>query len=151
MATAQVKVQYVNPPKMGKKNGSIKTPDNQIYGVPPNLLPQFQAGGTYQIEYNSREFNGQWYKTVAGVTPVAAPVPSSNAGGGSAAPKWDDATPERIFVCGAINAAIEGGVIGFDQATIENAVRTLRNVWANTFGNKAVEQAKGELNDEIPF
>lgn len=135
---------------MGKRNGSIKTPENFIYGVPPNLLSQFQPGGTYNIEYNVRDFNGQTYKTVASVTPVAAPVPTGNTGSGSAS-KWDDATPERIFVCGAINAGIQSGALNFDQTVIENAVRALRNVWANTFGNKTIERSREEMSDLIPY
>lgn len=156
MATAQVRVSFVNPVKPGKKNGSIKTADNQVYGVPPHMLGQFQEGATYSIEYEQHQWQGNWYKTVQKVTPIAGP--SDNVVRGKFG-QTDDKTAERIFVCGLLNSAVENGQIRIDdQAMLQNAVMICRTVWANTFGDLSSTRQQlqqqtisQELNDEVPF
>lgn len=62
MPTATIEVQFVNPPKPGKKQGSVKTVSGEYYGVDPTQLGQFQPGSTYTIEYETRVFNGKEYR-----------------------------------------------------------------------------------------
>lgn len=132
MGQAQVKVKYVNPPKPGKVNGSIKDITDDMYGVPPNLLATFQQGATYNIEFSERVFNGARYKTVTRADLIAAPEPTVE-NGGKYAPK-DQQTAERIFVCGALNAAIQGGHVELSDVTLSNVVNVLRSVWKHTLG-----------------
>lgn len=148
MGQATVEVKYVNPPKQGKVNGSIKDATGQMYGVPPHLLPTFQQGATYNIDYSERNFNGAQYRTVTTAVLTAPP----QASGGSYAGKYgktDDATAERIFVCGALNAAIQGGHVEISSAVIGNVVNMLRLVWSETFG--AGPKKNADMNDDIPF
>lgn len=155
MTAATINVKYVNQPGPGKKNGTIKTPEGVMYLVPPHMLKQFTPGGRYDIQYSEHPFNGKNYMTVTHIVPVGnAPAPS---GGGGSYGRTDDATAERIFVCGALNAAIQAGQVTVND--VAPAVRNLRAAWAVTFGGKVTPtQAastqtppRGDMDDEIPF
>lgn len=144
---ANIQVKFVNEPREGRKNGTIKTEDDELYGVPPQKLGMFQPGGRYQIEYSTRSWKGQDYKTVISANLLAPP--STNSGGGGKYGRTDDATAERIFVCGALNAAIQGGHVELSSATLGNVVNMLRQVWSETFG---VPQKNADMDgDQIPF
>jgi hypothetical protein len=147
MGQARITVKYVNAVKPGKKNGSIKGTDEDIYGVPPHMLANFQQGATYTIDYSERVFNGQTYKTVTTSQMVSA-APTEGSGGGKYAPVGD-ATAERIFVCGALNAAISGGHVELSDATLSNVVNVLRSVWSHTLG--AAKKNDDMDGDSIPF
>lgn len=54
-----IKVQYVNQPKSAKGPGSVKTDNGVYYKVWKDLLPQFENGKTYEIEYDTEQYNGQ--------------------------------------------------------------------------------------------
>jgi hypothetical protein len=90
---AIINVKYVNQPKEGKKQGSIKTDDGRFFGVYPELLGSFSAG-TYEIEFKSRDFNGKTYHTVTSAKPVAAPPSSGN--GASARSNGTGSTSDQI-------------------------------------------------------
>ncbi len=149
---ARISVSFVNPPKAGKTNGSIKTRDDQMYGVKPDMLGLFQPKGTYDIEFSERQFNGQTYKTVTSVKKVEdAPQATTGTGGGRYG-ATDDKTAERIFVCGALNAAIQGGHIEMSSAYIGNMVEMLRLVWSETFGADGKPAKNADMDgDSIPF
>lgn len=149
MGQSSITVRYVNSPKAGKKNGSIKGIHDDIYGVPPHMLGNFQPGATYTIDYSVRSFNGQEYKTVTTAV-MASPPPQEGSGGGKYGNK-DDATAERIFVCGALNAAISGGHAELSEAFLCNVVNMLRGVWAETLGRPAAAKKNDDMNDEVPF
>jgi len=65
MNTATIKVQYVNAPKSPKGPGSVKTEDGVYYKVWPKAkeggatLSQFEAGRTYEIEFDTEQYNGR--------------------------------------------------------------------------------------------
>ncbi len=146
MGQAIVEVKYVNPPKQGKQNGSIKDITGQMYGVPPHMLATFQQGATYTIDYSSRRFNGAEYHTVT--TAVLTAPPQAQSSGAGKYGKTDDTTAERIFVCGALNAAISGGHVELSDATLSNVVNMLRLVWSETFGKV---KKNADMDDDIPF
>ena len=133
MPTATITVKWVNQPKPGKKKGSIKTADDQIFGVWADKLGNFQQNGIYDIEYDTEDWNGQTYKTIKSA--ALKGQASRPMGRGPMAPRetsMKDA--ERMFVCSLINAAIQAGKVEFTGASLETAVNGLRRVWANTFG-----------------
>lgn len=147
MPQAKIVVRYVNEVKPGKKNGSIKGTDDEIYGVPPHMLGNFQPRGTYTIDYSERVFNGQTYKTVTAFQMVSPP--SQEASGGGKYGNKDDATAERIFVCGALNAHISSGQAEMSAAHIGNIVNILRDVWRTEM---AVPAKNADMDgDTIPF
>lgn len=55
MQTAEITVAYVNPPKPGKKSGSVKSTDGVSYWGPPAALAQYDVGETYMIQYETNE------------------------------------------------------------------------------------------------
>ncbi len=148
--TERIQVKYVNPPKPGKTNGSIKTPDDQMYGVKPDMLGLFQPNGTYDVEFSERQFNGQTYKTVTSVKKVQDAPPAQPAGN-SKYGTTDDKTAERIFVCGALNAMIAGGHVEVSQVYISNVVNVLRASWAETFGAHEKAPNADMDGDGIPY
>jgi hypothetical protein len=147
MGQARITVKYVNAVKPGKKNGSIKGTDEDIYGVPPHMLANFQQGATYTIDYSERVFNGQTYKTVTTSQMVSA-APTEGSGGGKYAPVGD-ATAERIFVCGALNAHISSGQAEISAAYIGNVVNILREVWRTEMATPSKNADMGE--ESIPY
>ncbi len=132
----RIDVSFINPPKPGKKNGSIKTKDDVIYGVKPDMLSLFEQRGIYDIEFSTTKFNNQDYKTVTSVQRVQeAPKPSAASAGSSGKySATDDRIAERIFVCGALNASISGGHVDLNTEHLTNLVNILRLVWDDTFG-----------------
>jgi len=148
MPSATINVQYVNPPKPGKKEGSVKTVNGEYYGVKPAMLSQFAPGGTYTVEYDTRMWNNKEFKTVTTITSAQAPAPGSGGGGQYGAK--DDTTAERIFVQGILQAFITAGKIEPTGLAVTGAVKTLRAVWAETLG-KPKTATQEAMNDEIPF
>ncbi len=152
MALATVTVKFINQPKEGKKEGSIRVQDDSFYGVPPALLAQFQPGGTYEVEYTTREWQGKTFKSVKSAKAVgAAPAgfPGFTGTGGH-----DKDTPMRIFICGAYNNAIQAGQLNIlNEDDCLKAVEIQKRVWRQTLsGEAAAKQAKAEeFNDAIPY
>lgn len=148
---------YVNQPAQGRKNGTVKTEDNSIYVVDPSLLSKFAVGGTYEVQYSTYDFKGTTFRKVASVKQTATPQAQPSGGGGY---RTDDVTAERIFVCGALNAAIHSGHLDVSSDLVP-LINKLRNDWAQTFGGKTGAQRVAaqqrtvqydpEMNDEIPF
>ena len=77
MPTATIEVKYVNEPSEGKKTGSIKGANGELYGVFPEMLPNFTTGKVYEVEYGEREFKGKMYRTIKRIMPrqFGAPAP----------------------------------------------------------------------------
>lgn len=161
MAEAIVTPRYLNEPKPGMKNASITTTEGARYYMPPEMLGQFRQGVEVVIVYNPGEFNGKPFNKISSVKPLerAQSHPQAQAqsashqqqsGGG----KWgstDAITAERIFVCGALNHAIQGGEIRVtDVAGVVHAINSLRTAWDQTFGSPQ-DQMGGDMNDRIPF
>ena len=140
MKTATVNVRFVNQPSEGKKKGTIKTNDDQIFGVWPDKLAEFQAGGTYEIEYEENDFKGKTYRTVKSVK--AASVTSGNGGAKQIQRETSGKDAERIFVCGIINNAVRAGKLSPDDTeAMVHVIRSSRSVWSQTFG----------MSDEEPY
>src|SRR4029078_174281 len=90
MPTEQVTIAYVNPPKPGKKQGSIKTEDGRYFGVWPDKLGGFQRGMVCTIDYEvSTATDGsgrQVYNLKNAYTSLGTPI-----GGGGPAPNQSPA------------------------------------------------------------
>lgn len=151
--TTRIQCSFVNPPKPGKTNGSIRVKTGEFYGVKPDMLNQFQPEQTYDIEFTSRQFNGQTYNTITSAKHLVEAAPAAANGAGSSYGKYgkaDDATAERIFVCGGLNAAISGGHVDLNTEHLTNLVNIFRLVWDDTFG--AGEKPKDDMQgDGIPY
>ena len=141
MTTAPVTVEFVNPPKEGKKMGSIKTQELGTIFVWPNQLSIFKQGHHYTIEYS--EANG--FKKFEKMAPPP-PSPEDNIGDTAGFPEHEllpartvkahvDATlQEHIFVCGIVNNWVSRTDSEVTQSKLIALVNASRVVWAQTFG-----------------
>lgn len=136
MSTATITVKYVNAPKEGKKKGTIKTVDGQMYGVWADKLSSFQPNGVYEIEYTSEEWNGQTYHTVKSATSKGSAPPTAfgRRPGGNTYRETSLRDAERMFVCSILNAFIQAGQVKSEPGVIEQHINMLRDVWHETFG-----------------
>jgi hypothetical protein len=81
MPSATVTVKYVNPPQEGGRRGSIKTVDNEYYGVWPENMHRFEPGRTYRIDYAENTRGDRTFKNVKRVLLAgspAAPLPQAH-------------------------------------------------------------------------
>ena len=150
MNTATIVAKYVNPPGPGKKRGTVKLPDDDFYLVPPAMLGLFKAGGTYEVQYTTSEFNGMPYKTVASVKEKAAAPTAAN----STTSPTNYIKDEFILACGALNASIRSGKIEPNEESMTRIINDARRSWLKTFGAKKTPEQKAkedEFNDGIPF
>ena len=147
MTTANIEIAYVNPPKAGKKQGSIKTATGEYYNVWPDKLHLFKVGPCV-VEYQERLFDGKTFKTAVGVVNGGLDFPPSDSVGAkkydtsvshavvhAVAPPHDYAKNKHIFVCGGLNAAIKAGQVRADDtAGVTIIVENLLEVYGKTLG-----------------
>lgn len=130
-----VTVQFVNPPKPGKKRGTIKTTEGETFGVWPDRMSLFQAGGTYDIALETTTYNGASLTNVIDVRPISGPTPVRQADRHDAAPAAAiSGKDEQIFVLAILKELIRAGHVKGDKQEIWNAIAMLRNQWLHSFG-----------------
>ena len=137
MGTATVTVQYVNLPKEGKKQGSIKGADGTSYGVWANHIGNYKQGATYSIEYEERDYNGKTYRTVKDAT-LQAPAASHAGNGGANGPDKD----KLIFVTGVVGRAMGSG--SFQATDVKVLTLAALEAWSAL-------SAKPHAEGEAPF
>jgi hypothetical protein len=139
--TTTIQVKYVNPPKDGKKRGSIKTTADEFFGVWADKIHLFEAGKTYEIEVTETSSNGVTYRNVKTVKMVETPpaqVASAVAASSSGTYRETCARDaERMFVCSLMNAFIQAGKADLNGPSLVNHTLMLRKVWQHTFGQTA--------------
>ena len=134
MIETDITVQYVNPPKEGKKRGTIKTTDDVIYGV-FDLLDRFAVGCKYTIGYETHEFDAgrgdgpQTYKTIKKV--VAGPPPGQALTASRGSPSMTKS--EEMFVMGVIGRSLQGTGVIPEYKELVRMVRALRSAWTEGF------------------
>ena len=133
MQTATIQVAYVNPPKPGKKQGSVKDAEGNIYGVWPDKLHLFEPGNVYTIEYSSRDFNGQQYHDFKKMVEAqAAPIRNGNGHDKSS----------DMFVMSCIGKALQGSGTIPDAVVLAGWVRVCRMAWKG--GSEVIDE-------EVPY
>jgi len=133
MNTATITAQYLNPPKPGRKTGSVKDTDGQYWDVWPDKLAQMQQGGTYQIEYETRDYQGKTYCTIKNIVGGSAPAPKSNGVAAKPANGYGK-NDEQIFVLAILKEGLASKNVNWDRAQITETVNTLRQIYKDTFG-----------------
>jgi len=151
--TETVTVRYVNPPKPGKKWGSIKTVDDEYIGCAPKDLAKMSEGNTYTVTYEVLANSGA--KMLRSIDAGSAPATN-----GAAAPRsngsYGKKTPEEESRMFAMGHCIEAGLVveGLnmaDASDIAKMIQTLETAWMMAHGEKKPAPLEKELNDEIPF
>lgn len=128
MPVAQVTVDFVNPPKEGKKFGSIKTKELAYVSVKPSDLGQFTKGSAYQIEYTETAEGYKNFVRIVGKPNGAAPNGARNA---------DSA--RDIFVTGVVGRAMGSGKFGMDEIGLLTAKAVA--TWEAHLAPKKVEES----------
>lgn len=132
MNAAVIKIKYADPPKAGKKQATIKTEDNQIFGVWPKEFGLFQPGRTYKVEFSERSFNGKTYRTISKCEPLAdvEERPSIEA---QTKQHSSQSISEAEFITRLLAAGIKcGGTVHSEPAMIAE-IKLLRSVYRQTF------------------
>lgn len=142
-ATATITAKYINPPRNGnpRASWSIKDERGDYWGFYPDKVGKPEQGQQITVEWKEREYGGKTYKDItailgqSGDTGPTAPRPASTSGSAPAArPAHDDATSERIFICGIVNAAIHSQQLDpFDGSRITDACLAAREAYRNIF------------------
>jgi hypothetical protein len=144
-ATATIDVKYVNPPKNGnaKAPWSVKDAHGQYWKYWPDRSGRIDAGTTIQVEWKEGdEYQGKRDQIITKVIGLDAnpPPPRASTNGNAAPaaaprPAQDDRTPERIFVCGIINASIQAGALQpFNAGDIAAVGQAAQQAYAQLFG-----------------
>ena len=144
---AEITVQFVNPPKPGKKWGSIKDTKGAYYGGPPAILAKFQPGETCEIEYTLGGTDGtlKAIKQKVEIPQVlqrpVAPMPRAPTN-----PK----DSVRMGTMGMVNALIASGQVPMQRDAIKSAIKLCRDAYNDEWGTPEMLLSANEFNDEIP-
>lgn len=115
MPNVTVKATYVNPPKPGKRSGSIKGDNGSYYGFEPSKFQPI-VGKTYDITYTVSP-DGKWNNVMElrEVVSLVSGGPGATASGSVSGISQSEA----IFVTGVIGRAFHGtgNIPGEDQLT----------------------------------
>lgn len=146
----QTTLKYVNPPKDGKKMGSIVAEDGTRYFCYPDQYGGCSAGDTVTFEPQQSKFGDSEVMTVAKGTKVV-----KVGGGGSAPAPKVQSQAEEIFVTGIVGRAMGSGkfttgdILGLTISAVE-----AYHLWksgANPMAPASAGGAQPELEDSIPF
>lgn len=152
MNTATLTPKFIDPPQDGKKNYKVKDTNNVVWFVPPDTIGKMAKGTPCTVEYDVNNFNGKSFNMVKGV--VGQPQQSPTIPFPPAIPTVPtfvsaDPTPERIYVCGIVNAHVGSSNRMVTVSELIAVTNAAREAWAATFGGQA--KPKADLDDDIPI
>ena len=128
-----IEIASIRPPKEGKKVATVVAGDGRSFEIWPEKAAPLKVGERYDIEVETREFNGRPIRKIVKAKPAAAANGSTNGHAKPSAPS--DA--ELMFVSSTLNAFIAAGKIGLDARELGQATQLLRLMWSHTFGNQS--------------
>lgn len=134
--TAEIEVRFVNPPKAGKKQATIKAADGAVYGVWPDKVGLFQPGRRYQIEFNERPYNGRTYRTIT----------KCRAHGHATSAPAGQMQNTDSFIASVLGAGVQSKAVEFTEEGLARAIGIIRAAM-----KRATSPSERKLEDEIPF
>lgn len=145
MPTQDITVQYVNAVKPGKKYGSIKTSEGQIFACPPALLNHFGQGEVCTIEYGTWDSGGMHItKKIASSNPPPQPKQFVR-------PATNPADSDRMATMGMVNNFIATGQVALDADTIGRAIDICSDGLHRSKLHGRQTQSADDLDDELPY
>jgi len=159
MSQATITIAGINPPEIGKKQGKVIDTEGNKWNVWGDKLHNYRMGVTYDVVYETNEFNGKNFNVIKTVTPSnKAPTTKSGDDWPGSQPRQtqppvqQSASPkdEMIFVCGIVNNAMSNTNINPFEITLTELIAMVdkaRSAWRNTLGKA---QKADDLADEIP-
>ncbi len=134
MNATVIKIKYADPPKEGKKQATVKTEDNQIFGVWPKEFGLLRPGQTYKVEFSERKFQGKTYRTITKCEPVAV-VEEPPSGLAQQSQRSSQLNAEQEFVARVLAASIQACAVGHTEAALLAETRLLRAIYRQGFSN----------------
>ena len=143
--TMTITPKFINPPKEGKTNYSVKDTDDFLYSLNPQYLESFNIGVPVEVTYENREFNGNWFKMVKGARPPQAQ--SQPAPGPAPRPAGSVFSQDKhIFITGVTGRAMGSG--NFAAVDIKDIALAAAAAFDALINRETPSQ---DINDEIPF
>lgn len=147
-------------PEMGKKRGRIKSQDGKLFQADPAYLRQVNVGGTYDVEYENREFNGATFRVVESIVPtmghqqVSQRAQAQIAEGRASGQIMPDRRGEDIATLALVKEWMGRIPVG-DVGAVVHALKSARAAWLKfkTGGDDKIESGpslRDEMEDEIP-
>lgn len=139
----EIQIAKIYPPKQAGWSASIKDNLGQYFGVKAEIASTLSEGQTIQADIRTKEKDGKTFRDIIKIhdggesqaKTTTAPAASNGRYGAH-----DDATAERIFVCGVVNAVAPKFYEAHKNITSEQLtalVQIARVTWSETFGKKA--------------
>jgi len=132
-----IEIASIRPPKEGKKVATVVAGDGRSFEIWPEKAAPLKIGERYDIEIETREFNGRPIRKITKAKPAAAANGNARSIPISAPP----ADAELAFVSSTLNAFIAAGKVNLDARELGNATHLLRRLWNHTFGDRGVAGA----------
>lgn len=137
----QIEIQRIYPPKNPGWSASIKGADGNYYGIKETMVAGLSEGQTITADIRTQEKNGKTYRDIIKLH-GDAPAPDVKSAPAASTGRYgaqDDATAERIFVCGVVNAVapkIYEKLGTIDSEKLSALVQVARVTWTETLGRK---------------
>lgn len=150
LPTADITVQYVNPPKEDGKNGSVKASDGTYYYVRPEMLGQFSRNMKCKVEYRAspkKDGSGEWRTVTKIVGNQSAPTVPKN----DYRARSNPAEAKQIAVLALAKECI--GRLTYEQLCTDELVAILTmcsQAYDRTLGGVQA-QRRDDMNDEVPY
>lgn len=146
MGILTMTVASIVPSSQGKTRSRLVGEDGVQIGIFADKLHMIKIGQTYEIVHTDGQYqNVQTATLVPGrERPATQPlraVPASPAPPPAAVGAYGNVsadTAERIFVCGALNAALQSGQVQPTRQSVGVFVNVLRGVWRDSLGDVGV-------------
>jgi hypothetical protein len=158
MMQATIVPSFIDPPRPGKKNFSVKDKDNVRWSVPPGIAQNMQKGQAVIVDYEVNEFQGKSYNIVKGIAGSMSP-PSQPQTAARPAPKMNGSKSvgeeASMFAMGLLNRLYAGtGVFpGFE--VLRDQIVQARGAWLNAMGQTRGPEVKPPepppFDDDIPL
>jgi hypothetical protein len=126
-----IEIASIRPPKEGKKVATVVSNTGQSFEIWPDKASGLQEGARYEVEVETREWNGRPIRKITKAKPAAA----ANGNAKSIPIATAPADAEAAFVSSTLNAFIAAGKIGLDARELGQATQLLRLLWSHTFGS----------------
>ena len=140
MNVAEATIQYVNPPKEGKKWGSIKTSEGDYYSGPMSVIGQAKPGDVRK--FNWEPFGDGTGKKIVSWLQVAQATPKQ-----INRPSTSPSDSRQIFITACLKEFIGVGKVDLTVTDLVQALKTL----GESYDRWHNPQRADDLNDEIPY
>ena len=102
-------------------------------------------GGTYEVETQSKEFNGKTLTNIVNAKRIEAPLQPADPVVPPPRPSGNGQS-EQIFVVALLKSLIEAGEVKNDKKELWETTKMLRGLWAHTFGPAIFTPSDAGLN-----